>query len=277
MKASLDQLKEQICTFKQPQDITDEQVRNFIENTVVALAVGGQGQRLQGVTKGEINKNALKVGERNETLVERIIKMYAAAGITQFVALVYNQAESIIEELGDGSALGVSITYSFDPEKPVGRGGAVLNAHLNGALPADKHMIVHNPDDQIVDYDHFVTDCVRGHLAGAATGHIGTAIVTTSTPYAYTGMKIEESEITEIEMYPEIPVPAHIGVTIFDRSIYPYFTEMFSLEEKMDFEKTLFPRLSTERKLYAFGVSHQQWIPVNDPKGLAQLEKRITQ
>lgn len=275
MKKALDILQQSICTFAQNSDITEEKVQTFIDSSVVALAVGGRGQRIQALT-GDKNKNVLTIGPNNETLVERIIKMYAHAGVKKFVALVYTHADSIIDILGDGSKYGVEITYSHDPGKPVGRGGAVLNALLNGSIPEDHNLIVHNPDDQIINYDNFVHDIIKGHLTGELQGHHATAVVTCSTPYAYTGMNIQNGQVSEIEMYPQIPVPAHIGVTVFNTSIYSYFKELFNLEEKVDFEKILFPKLTQEKKLFAFGIKNDQWIPVNDPKGYESLQKALS-
>lgn len=274
MKKSLNELQKNICTFRDCSHILSEQVNSFIQNAAVALAVGGRGQRIQALT-GDKNKNVLRVGNDQDTLVERIIKMYRDAGIKRFIALVYTHADSIIDVLGDGSAYGVQILYSHDPGKPVGRGGAIHNALLNNSILEDQHLIVHNPDDQIVNHDTFVTDIVTGHLAGVEQGHISTAIVTTTTPYSYTGMKIDQGRVQDIEMYPQIPVPAHIGVTIFDKSVYPLFKELFDLNQKTDFEKVLFPYLSERKKLYAHGIQNNQWIPVNDPKGFEQLKKQL--
>lgn len=276
MKEDLLKLKENICTFDIDDSIKTDEINKFLENTVVALAVGGEGTRLKTVTGTDVNKNALEVGSEGKTLVSRIIEMYVTAGITEFVALVFANADSIINVLGDGSQFGANIRYSHDPEQPVGRGGAVLNAIMNNTISEQKNLIVHNPDDQIVNYPNFVNDIVTGHLSGTKKGNIATAIVTTSTPYTFTGMKIKNGSVEEIEMYPEIPVPAHIGVTVFNPSVYSYFKELFSLTEKVDFESVLFPRLTKEKKLFAHGIGNEHWIPVNDPKGLSKLQKILS-
>lgn len=272
MKKSLDALHKELYT-KVDNNVTLDIDESFYDKIIVALAVGGRGQRLESVTGGTMNKNVLKVGE--ETLVERVIKMYRDAGIKKFVALVYTNADSIFDVLKDGSHLGVNITYSTDPEKPVGRGGAILNALMNKSIPEDHFLIVHNPDDQIVDSENFVKDCLMAHLTGERSGHSATAIVTTATPYAFTGMKIREGSVVEIDMYPMVPIPTHIGVTIFNPDVYSCFKELFNLKEKVDFEKILFPYLSERGKLYSHGIAPDCWIPVNDPKGYESLRSRL--
>ena len=186
--------------------------------------------------------------------------------------MVFHNADSIKDLLGDGSRLGISITYRHDPEHLVGKGGAMRNAIENGSIPADRSCIVHNPDDQIINYGgDFARDAVAAHLAGTRRGMIATAVVADGSPYAFTGMKIEAGVVAQTEMYPYIPIPAHIGVTIFSPAAYEYFLRLFDLTKKIDFESVLFPLLVEERKLYSFGISGQCWLAVNDQKALIKL------
>ena len=188
------------------------------------------------------------------------------------MALVFHHAQSVIDVLGDGSHLGVKITYSHDPEHPVGRGGAIRKALDNGSIPRTKSLIVHNPDDQIIRYEgSFPRDIVAGHLAGVQKGMLATAVVVDGTPYTYTGMKIDHGVVDQIEMYPYIPIPTHVGVTVFSPSVYDYFTRLFDLTKKIDFESVLFPLLAKERRLYSFMIPGRCWLSVNDPKALAKL------
>ncbi len=271
MKEAFRTLEQNICNFQDAAEVDKKILDNFIKNTVVALAVGGEGKRLLSVTQGKVNKNALEVTKDGQTMVERIISMYKQAGIKDFVCLVFTKSDSIIKRLGDGKTLGVKIQYSFDPDKPVGRGGAILNALLNKKIPEHCNLIVHNPDDQIVNYSNFVEDIIKAHLFGIKKNCLATVIVSKTTPYTFTGMKICDSIVHSIEMYPQIPVPAHIGVTVFSPKVYPLFKKLFNLEQKVDFEKILFPVLCEKKQLYAFGIENEHWIPVNDPKNLEKL------
>lgn len=270
----LNELKNKICTFSKKQDISVNEIIEFKNSCVVVLAVGGKGQRIKSLT-GDSNKNVLKILKTNETLVERVIKMYAKAGIKKFVALVYEYADSIKDVLGNGQKFGVNIIYSYDPQKPVGRGGAILNALLNGSINKKYNLIVHNPDDQIIEDNNFVDEIIYWHLVGQQQGNDATAIVVCSTPYQYTGMKIINGQVKNIEMYPQIPIPAHIGVTVFNKNIYSDFEKLFNLQEKVDFEKVLFPYLTKQKRLFAFGIQNDNWIAVNDPKSYEELNKRL--
>ncbi|MBD3365828.1 NTP transferase domain-containing protein [candidate division WWE3 bacterium] len=267
MQKALQKLKTQVCDLKNPQKLPGKKFKSFIENTQVALMAGGQGTRFREVLESkEVNKNAHKL-PNGETMIERTIKMYAKAGIKNFIALVYHSSNSIIEKLGNGEKLGVEITYSHDPDRPVGKGGAVLNALQNGSIDPTKNLIVHNPDDVIVNFEQdFVKHIISGHIQNVQQGAEASIVVVEETPYPFTGMKIKENKVEEVEMYPLIPIPTHIGVTIFSPEVFKYFPKLFDLTKKSDFEKVLFPILSKEKKLYAVSIPGDSWIAVNNLK-----------
>ena len=276
MRRALDHLKREIASFELVPEVDEATYLEFVDNCTVALTAGGEGARLRALAEAQgVNKASLLLPD-GDTMVQRTIRMYRDAGFLHFLALVFHEADSVTDLLGDGAELGVSVTYSHDPGKPVGKGGAVRNALDNGSIPRSRSLIVHNPDDQIVDYPgSFPGDIVRGHLAGLGKGMLATAVVVEETPYAYTGMKVRDSVIEEIEMYPHIPVPTHIGVTLFSPEMYGYFERLFDLTGKADFESVLFPVLSAKRRLYATQIPSSCWIPVNDPKSMRQLIERL--
>lgn len=276
MQVALETFRNAIYSPGETAVINDSELRQFAKNCVVALAVGGEGSRLKAATDSQqVHKTALRL-PNGDTMTERTIRMYRDAGFHDFVALVFHHAQSVIDVLGDGSHLGVHIAYSRDPERPVGRGGAIRNALDNGSIPGTKSLIVHNPDDQIIRYEgSFPRDIVAGHLAGVQKGSMATAVVVDGTPYTYTGMKIDHGVVEQIEMYPYIPVPTHVGVTVFSPSVYDYFTKLFDLAKKVDFESVLFPLLAQERRLYSFMIPGRCWLSVNDPKALARLTELV--
>lgn len=276
MEAALDNLKQQVADIKDSPQISDEQWQEFVDNTTILLMAGGEGSRFKTVTKdNDVNKNSFKL-PNDDTMFEMTLRMYAEAGFKDFVALVYHHADSIEDLLGDGSTLGVNLKYSYDPEKPIGKGGAVLNALLNGSIPEDNNIIVHNPDDLIINYSgSFPRDIVSGHIHGVKKGGMGTVVVVEETAYPYTGMQVVDNKVENIEMYPKVPIPTHIGVTLFSPDVFPYFKELFSLEEKSDFEKVLFPVLSRENRLFATSIPNECWLAVNNPKAFKQLVKYL--
>lgn len=275
LQSELDALSERIASFHEPAHISDEAWKDFADNTVVALMAGGESSRFSSVLEGtQAHKNAFELPNR-DTMIEMAIRMYRDAGIKKFVALVYHNAYSIEERLGDGSKLGVEIVYSQDPEQLVGKGGAVLNALENGSIPEKYNLIVANPDDVILHFPEFPRYITEAHLEGVANGANTTAVLGTGQAYHSTGMMVVDNRVVDTKMYPFIPVPAHIGVTIFSPEVLPRFRELFSLTEKSDFEQVLFPLLSKEQKLWSAGLTKGLWIAVNDAKTYKQLVSEL--
>jgi mannose-1-phosphate guanylyltransferase len=273
VEQALDELRRALCGEGERVDVDPRTLRAFAATCTVVLAVGGYGTRLRSVTDAlNVNKNALRVGE-GDTLIETTIRMYRDAGFADFVALVFHQAESIVEVLGDGSRLGVTIRYSYDPELPVGRGGAIRHALENGTIAPDRSLIVHNPDDVIVRYDgNFAADVVGAHLSGVRRGTVATAVMVEGKAAPYTGMMVKDGIVREVLPYPVVPIPAHVGVTLFAPAALASFRDVFDLRQKMDFEAVLFPILAAAGKLYTFFIPRSSWLQVNDPKALDELK-----
>ncbi len=139
----------------------------------------------------------------------------------------------------------------------------------------DCNLIVANPDDVILDfpgpsgsYARFVAEA---HMEGARHGMLATPVLAKGQPYASTGMMVVDNVVIDTHMYPLIPVPAHVGITLFSPKILPRFLELFSLNEKSDFEKVLFPILAKEKTLWSAPLTTGTWIAVNDLKSYNQL------
>jgi NDP-sugar pyrophosphorylase family protein len=272
VEAALQNLQRAVCDPGERAVLAADELQDFAANCVVALPVGGEGSRLRSVTDAlGIQKNALRL-PNGETLIERTIRMYRDEGFHEFVALVFHSKHSIVDVLGDGSRLGVRVRYSEDPAIPVGRGGAIRHALDNGAIPRRNHLIVHNPDDVIARYSgSFPRDAVAAHFAGVKAGAVATAIMVEGARLPYTGMRLNNGIVDEVMAYPFVPIPAHIGVTLFSPAVYPHFDALFDLTRRTDFEGVLFPLLAQEKRLYSALIPTESWYQVNDPKSLDRL------
>jgi NDP-sugar pyrophosphorylase family protein len=237
---------------------------------------GGESARFLDVTKNvAVNKNAFQL-PNGDSMIEMAIRMYREAGFKNFIALVYHGGQSIEKRLGDGSNLGVNIRYSYDPERPVGKGGAIKHAIIKGVITRNHYCIVHNPDDVILGFPgNFPRHIVSGHLRSEDKGALATVAVVEETPYTFTGMKISNNIVKQIQMYPQIPIPTHIGVTILSPQSYPYLDKYFDLDKKTDFESVLFPILAKRNLLAAVSVPANCWLAVNNAKAYKELIKRL--
>ena len=87
------------------------------------LLAGGQGTRLKAVT-GDLPKPLVPLLGR--PLAEHILRLLKKHGIRSVCAAVRYRAEDVMETLGDGSRLGMRITYRVE-EQALGTAGAVKN------------------------------------------------------------------------------------------------------------------------------------------------------
>lgn len=275
LETELHKLAGNIASFHEPNSVDADTWADFTNNTTIALMAGGESSRFSSVLEGtQANKSAFEL-PNGDTMIEMCIRMYRDNGFKKFVALVFHNAHSIQDRLGDGSELGVNLTYSYDPEIPIGKGGAVLNALENGSIPQDHNLIVVNPDDVILNFKDFPRYIGEAHIEGVSQGSIATAVLGLGQAYHSTGMMVVDNRVVDTKMYPFIPVPAHVGITLFSPKAYTYFRSNFSLTEKSDFENVLFPILASEEKLWSAGLTHGTWIAVNDAKSYKQLNEEL--
>lgn len=247
-----------------------------LEGVTVMLPAGGKGERLAQLAESQgVNKAALKAG--GMSLTGRTLSMYASAGVKKVVMLVFHQAQSVMDDLGDGSRFGVSITYSMDPEKPVGKGGAILTAIERGFVPVDRPFIVHNPDDQIVGISsRFPSLIYSRHRTHVRRGALATAVCVPWTEYAYSAFVMKKNGMaTAAAMYPKVEKPTHIGVTVFEPGVIPVFRKLIDLSKKVDFESVVLPWLAKRNKLGIGLVPTGSWIAVNDLKGYNKLVQTL--
>ncbi len=272
LQTELDHLGKKIASFHQAPLLSDEEWEKFAANTVVALMAGGESTRFSPVLNGQRVQKSVFELPNGDTMIEMTIRMYRDAGIKKFVVLVFHNASSTEERLGDGSKLGVEISYSYDPEQQVGKGGAIRNALDNGSIPMGSNLIVANPSDIIVDFPgSFPRFIASEHLEGVNRGMIATPVLAPGQPSMSTGMMVVDNKVIDTEMFPFIPVPAHVGITVFAPEALLRFKDMFNLNEKSDFEQVLFPILSREQKLWSAGLLKGRWLQIKDPKGYKLL------
>jgi mannose-1-phosphate guanylyltransferase len=106
------------------------------------LLVGGYGTRLRPLTLGSPKHLLPTAGV--PFLAHQFAKA-AQAGITHVVLATSYRAEMFAERFGDGSGLGLEITYVHEQE-PLGTGGAIRNAATGLRCGPDDPVLIFNGD-----------------------------------------------------------------------------------------------------------------------------------
>ena len=100
--------------------LADAVIRDKAKMKAVVMA-GGEGSRLRPLTS-RTPKPLVPIA--NKPVMQHIIELLRAHGITEVVASVHYLADEIESYFGDGSAFGVSINYVVE-DTPLGTAGAV--------------------------------------------------------------------------------------------------------------------------------------------------------
>ena len=115
----------------------------------VAILAGGLATRLRPVTE-KIPKLLVEVA--GEPFFSHQLRLLKRNGLTRIVLCVGHLGDMIVEQYGDGAKWGVQIDYSFDGEKLLGTGGALIRAlpklgdafyvlYGDSYLPVDYHAV----------------------------------------------------------------------------------------------------------------------------------------
>lgn len=99
----------------------DNLIKPKVKKNVVVLMVGGLGTRLRPLTN-DTPKPLLKVG--NKPILETIIESFSRYGFEDFILSINYKSEMFEKYFGDGSSLGVNITYIHETKR-LGTAGAL--------------------------------------------------------------------------------------------------------------------------------------------------------
>ncbi|MBS3164588.1 nucleotidyltransferase family protein [Candidatus Woesearchaeota archaeon] len=212
------------------------------------ILAGGEDSSLSSAI-GELPKCLAPLGER--TIIEHAIELFRRFDIKQIIISAGKHLKALKEHLGDGSQLGVTLTY-LEEKAPLGTAGPIRQA---------KHLLtgpffVSNADDlkEINLLDLFVFHSEHGGLATIA-------LKTVSDPSAYGVANMTGNHIISFMEKPALRnAPSNLvnaGLYIMEPEVVDYIPEGFSV-----LERDVFPKLARENQLYGYSFSGR-WLGVN--------------
>ncbi len=121
-----------------------------IATTPAALLAGGLATRLRPITQ-TIPKALVEVAGR--PFIDHQLELLRRHGIRRVVLCLGHLGDRVRDHLGDGSRFGMDLQYSFDGEKLMGTGGAIVQAgKLLGESPADSFWVMYGDSYMDIDY-----------------------------------------------------------------------------------------------------------------------------
>lgn len=231
------------------------------EFPTVFILSGGLGTRLGAVAK-DIPKAMVPVA--GKPFVAHQLGLLRREGVTHCVMCLSHLQEKIVEFVGDGSAFGLSVDYSFDGERRLGTGGAVKQA----LLKAGQHLAVLYGDTYLdiqfaPVYDNFRSTQKSGLMT----------VLANDNRWDKSNVLFRDDRIVCYDKRNALPEMQHIdyGLSVFDRNAF----DIFPNRDEFDLAD-LFQALIAAGDLSGYEV-HQRFYEIGTPQGLAETEDYLQQ
>jgi mannose-1-phosphate guanylyltransferase/phosphomannomutase len=193
------------------------------------VMAGGEGSRLRPLT---IRRPKPMVPITGKPVMEHILNLLKRHGITDVVVTVQYLASNIEDYFGNGSQIGMRITYSRE-DVPLGTAGSVKNAE---ELLTEPFLVISG--DALTDYN--LTDIIKYHEEKKALATLTLAHVPNPLEYGViiTG---EDGHITQFLEKPSwgevFSDTINTGIYVLDPQVFSYFEK----DKPYDFSQELFP------------------------------------
>ncbi len=203
------------------------------------IMAGGFGTRLRPLT---CNIPKPMVPLANRPMMEHIVSLLKTHGITDLIATLYYEPETISSYFGDGTPLGVRMQYR-KAEADLGTAGSVRNAR---DFLTERFLVISG--DVLTDFD--LTTAIRLHESRKAKATI--LLTRVANPLQF-GVVLTRDD-GRITRFLEKPSWGEVFSDTVNTGIYILEPEIFDLVppgEEFDFSKNLFPlMLESDMPIY---------------------------
>ena len=217
------------------------------------VMAGGEGSRLRPLT---IRRPKPMVPIVGKPVMEHILNLLKRHGITEVVVTVQYLASSIEDYFGNGSQLGMHITYSRE-DVPLGTAGSVKNAEEQLTEP---FLVISG--DALTDYN--LTEFINYHNEKKSMATLLLAHVHNPLEYGV----IITNEDGHIAQFLEKPSWGEVFSDTINTGIYMLDPKIFSYFEKnkqFDFSQELFPMmLKKGDPIYGYVAQSGYWCDVGN-------------
>jgi mannose-1-phosphate guanylyltransferase/phosphomannomutase len=224
---------------------------------------GGEGSRLRPLTSN-LPKPMLPIA--NRPLMQHIIELLRKHGITDVVATVQFLASIVRNYFGDGSDLGISLSYATE-DVPLGTAGSVANAR---EMLSGRFIVISG--DALTDID--LDEVLAFHEARGASATL--VLKRMQDPLEF-GI-VMTAEDGKVERFLEKPTWGQVFTDTINTGIYviePDVLDLIPIDSPYDFSSELFPlMLDKGLPLYGF-VTDTYWTDVGNTDAYLQAQNDV--
>ncbi|HET9920268.1 MAG TPA: sugar phosphate nucleotidyltransferase, partial [Ktedonobacteraceae bacterium] len=216
------------------------------------VMAGGEGSRLRPLT---IRRPKPMVPIAGKPVMEHILNLLKRHGITEVIVTVQYLASNIEDYFGNGSQVGMHITYSRE-DVPLGTAGSVKNAE---ELLTEPFLVISG--DALTDYN--LTDIIRYHEEKHAMATLTLAHVPNPLEFGVI-ITNENGHITQFLEKPSwgevFSDTINTGIYVLDPKIFTYFEK----NKQFDFSQELFPMMLRQGDpIYGY-IANGYWCDVGN-------------
>jgi NDP-sugar pyrophosphorylase family protein len=194
------------------------------------------------------------------SILEWIILGLVGDGIRQVYVSVNHLADQIVDHLGDGSQLGVTIEYlREDPEKPLGTGGSLA---LIEDRPTDSILVING--DVLVEFD--ARELLQFHRSAGARVTMGVRQYTHSVPFGVVETTAGD-RVARIVEKPDLQVTVNAAVYCIE----PDLIDTIPTGTMSHMPDLVQQCLDTNQPVVAWPIT-SDWIDVGTPADLARAK-----
>jgi NDP-sugar pyrophosphorylase family protein len=222
----------------------------------------GEATRLKPLTDS-MPKQLIKLA--GKPLIQYNIELFQQHGIRDIIICTSYRREMIRQALGDGSQFNVRLRYS-ESEQPSGTAGALRKAYP--LLTSDRFFVANS--DEIKEIDLFAMRRMHEDLYADAT----VALTRVADVSQFGVAKMAGRKISDFMEKPEPgKAPSNLanaGLYLMERRVL----DMIPDHGKPMLEKTVFPQLARQGKLYGFPFGGR-WMAIDSLEQFEQAQEML--
>ncbi len=230
------------------------------------ILAAGKGERLRPLTDTK-PKHILPVG--GAPLLEWPLRGLAEVGISETLIVTHYMEDQLKAQLGDGSRLGISISYASQDE-------------MKGTADAFAVGEVFVGDDEFMGFygDGFITvDCFKAVLDAHGTGETTLGVIRVDDPSMLAAVELDGDRVTRlVEKPPKGEAPSNLantGIYVFTPEIFDHIRDT-GLSSRGEYEVTdsIGSLIESGAKVKAAVLPPKGWMDVGQPWDLLEANAR---
>jgi NDP-sugar pyrophosphorylase family protein len=227
-----------------------------IADIPVALLAGGLATRLRPITE-TIPKAMVEVAGR--PFIDHQLALLRRNGIRSVVLCLGYLGEQVRAYLGDGSAVGMELRYSFDGERLLGTGGALRRA---APLLGPVCWVMYGDSYLDIDYQAVLTYFASQHALGLMT------VLENSNRWDRSNVVFRDGRLLRYDKRAQTPEMAYIdyGAALLRQAAL----ERIPIDQPYDLAD-LYSELVAEQQMIGYEVT-QRFYEIGSHEGLAETQ-----